>query len=383
MPSPPPADIGAPLSAVDTPALLIDLDAMTRNLERMAARVKTLGVRLRPHAKMHKSSAIAARQIALGAVGVCCQKVAEAEALVADGISDVLVSNEVVGERKLARLAALAKHARIGVCIDQPESIGLLAGAARAAGSRIDVLVEVDVGGRRCGVAPGGIAGALAAGIARCDNLHFAGLQAYHGSAQHLRTPRERRDAIAAAQAAVVETLGHLTHAGFSCETVSGAGTGTFLIEGGSGVWNELQPGSYVFMDRDYADNTPDDGANAPMFEHALFVLATVMSTTSPEQAVIDAGHKALSNDSGFPVVWQRPDIGYHRPSDEHGVLRYAQGAPRSSPRLGWGEKVLLVPGHCDPTVNLYDWYVGVRGFGTSDAHVETLWPVTARGAVT
>lgn len=378
MPSSPPADIGAPLSAIDTPALLIDLDAMTRNLERMAARVNALGVRLRPHSKTHKSSAIAAKQISLGAIGICCQKVSEAEALVADGIDDVLVSNEVVGDRKLARLAALAKSARIGACVDQPESIALLAKAARSAGSRIDLLVEIDVGGHRCGVAPGSAASDLAAEIARCDNLRFAGLQAYHGSAQHLRTPQERRAAIDAAQAAVSVTLDHLMNAGFSCETIGGAGTGTFLLEGGSGVWNELQPGSYVFMDSDYARNTPDEGANAPMFEHALFVLATVMSATSPKQAVIDAGHKALSNDSGFPAVWQRPDLSYHRPSDEHGILAYPEGARR----LAWGEKVLLVPGHCDPTVNLYDWYVGVRGFGTPDAHVETLWPVTARGAV-
>jgi 3-hydroxy-D-aspartate aldolase len=379
MPSSPPADIGSPLSAIDTPALLIDLDALTRNLERMAAKVNALGVRLRPHAKTHKSSAIAAKQISLGAIGVCCQKVSEAEALVADGIGDVLVSNEVVGEPKLARLAELARRAVIGVCIDQTESIALLAKAAQSAGSRIDVLVEIDVGGRRCGVAPGSAAGELAAEIARCDNLRFAGLQAYHGSAQHLRTPPERRAAIDAAQAAVRMTLDHLTSVGFSCETIGGAGTGTFLLEGGSGVWNELQPGSYVFMDCDYARNTPDEGANAPMFEHALFVLATVMSATSPRQVVIDAGHKALSNDSGFPAVWQRPDLSYHRPSDEHGILTYPEGARR----LAWGEKVLLVPGHCDPTVNLYDWYVGVRGFGTPDAHVETLWPVTARGAVT
>jgi 3-hydroxy-D-aspartate aldolase len=379
MPSSPPADIGSPLSAIDTPALLIDLDVLTRNLERMAAKVNALGVRLRPHAKTHKSSAIAAKQISLGAIGVCCQKVSEAEALVADGIGDVLVSNEVVGEPKLARLAELARRAVIGVCIDQTESIALLAKAAQSAGSRIDVLVEIDVGGRRCGVAPGSAAGELAAEIARCDNLRFAGLQAYHGSAQHLRTPPERRAAIDAAQAAVRMTLDHLTSVGFSCETIGGAGTGTFLLEGGSGVWNELQPGSYVFMDCDYARNTPDEGANAPMFEHALFVLATVMSATSPRQVVIDAGHKALSNDSGFPAVWQRPDLSYHRPSDEHGILTYPEGARR----LAWGEKVLLVPGHCDPTVNLYDWYVGVRGFGTPDAHVETLWPVTARGAVT
>ena len=376
--STPPADIGAPLSAVDTPALLIDLDALTRNIERMAARVNTLGARLRPHAKTHKSSAIALKQIAAGAVGICCQKVSEAEALVAEGINDVLITNEIVGERKLARLARLAGNARIGTCIDQPESIALLAKAAHSAGSRIDVLVEIDVGARRCGLAPGAAATTMAAEIARHDHLRFTGLQAYHGRAQHLRTPQERRTAIDDAQVAVSETLDHLRRAGFDCQTVGGGGTGTFVIEGGSRVWNELQPGSYVFMDRDYATNTPDDGANAPMFEHALFVLASVMSATSPGHAVVDAGHKALSNDSGFPLVWQRSDITYHRPSDEHGVLAYAEGAQR----LAWGEKVLLVPGHCDPTVNLYDWYVGVRGFGTEDAHVETLWPVTARGAL-
>jgi 3-hydroxy-D-aspartate aldolase len=378
MPTSPPAEIAAPLSEIDTPALIIDLDAFGRNLERMATLVGRLGVRLRPHAKTHKSSVIAARQIALGAVGVCCQKVSEAEALVADGIGNVLITNEIVGARKLTRLAHLARHAHIGVCIDQADSIALLANAAREAGSQIDVLVEVDVGARRCGVAPGITASIFAAKIDRCPNLRFAGLQAYHGSAQHFRSPEERRAAIEGAKAAISETIRHLTEAGLSCETISGAGTGTFHLEGSSGIWNELQPGSYVFMDNDYARNVQDEHASGA-FDHALFVLATVMSTTTPDQAVVDAGHKALSNDSGFPAVWQRPDISYHRPSDEHGVLNIANGAPR----LAWGEKVLLIPGHCDPTVNLYDWYVGVRGLGTPTAHVETLWPIAARGAVT
>jgi 3-hydroxy-D-aspartate aldolase len=379
MPTLPPAEIGAPVSEIDTPALIVDLDALARNLEKMAALVKRFGVRLRPHAKTHKSSIIAARQIALGAVGVCCQKVSEAEALVAGGIGDVLITNEVVGARKITRLAHLARQARIGVCIDQAESVALLAHAAEQAGSQIDVLIEVDVGARRCGVAPGAAASKLAAQIGRSANLRFAGLQAYHGAAQHFRSPDERSAAIEAAKAGVIETVRHLTAAGFACETVTGAGTGTFQIEGRSGVWNEVQPGSYVFMDRDYAKNTLDDKHDAVAFDHALFVLATVMSMATPDQAVIDAGHKALSNDSGFPAVWQRPDIGYHRPSDEHGVVTFADGAPR----LSWGEKVFLVPGHCDPTVNLYDWFVGVRGLGTPAAHVEALWPITARGAVT
>jgi 3-hydroxy-D-aspartate aldolase len=379
MPSMSPAEIGAPFSEIDTPALVIDLDAMERNMALMAERARALGVRIRPHAKTHKSAIIAAKQVALGAIGICCQKVAEAEALAAGGVRDILVSNEVVGARKLARLAALARQIRIGVCVDRFEQIALLGEAARQAGSRIGVLVEIDVGGRRCGVAPGPEAARLAAEIARHDHLRFGGLQAYHGTAQHLRTPAERRAAIEAAQKATAATLAHLTAAGFACDTIGGAGTGTFLLEGASGVWNELQAGSYVFMDADYAKNVSDEGGNWPKFEHALFVLATVMSATSDAQVVVDAGHKALSNDSGFPAVWQRPGLAYHRPSDEHGVVTVAPGAEQPA----WGEKLLLVPGHCDPTVNLHDWYVGVRDFGTARARVETLWPVDARGAVT
>lgn len=375
----PPAQIGAPLSEIDTPALIIDLDAFERNLETMAAAVGKLGVRLRPHAKTHKSPIIAAKQIARGAVGMCCQKVAEAEVLVAGGVSDVLVSNEVVGLRKLERLAALARHARISVCVDDSIMVEQLALAAERAGVQIEVLVEIDVGAGRCGVRPGPAAVGLARQVAVSRFLSFGGLQAYHGAAQHLRTPDERRAAITGAANATSETLRALKDAGFQCRTIGGAGTGTFEIEGASGIWNELQAGSYIFMDADYAKNVADGARNASPFEHALFVVATVMSTASGERAVIDAGHKALSNDSGFPAVLGRPDLRYHRPSDEHGVLDFGS----ASSRLALGDMVTLIPGHCDPTVNLYDWYVGVRGFHTPNARVEALWPVAARGAVT
>ena len=375
----PPAQIGAPLSEIDTPALIIDLDAFERNLDTMAAAVGKLGVRLRPHAKTHKSPLIAAKQIARGAVGMCCQKVAEAEVLVAGGVSDVLVSNEVVGLRKLERLAALARHARISVCVDDSIMVEQLALAAERAGVQIEVLVEIDVGAGRCGVRPGPAAVGLARQVAVSRFLSFGGLQAYHGAAQHLRTPDERRAAITGAANATSETLRALKDAGFQCRTIGGAGTGTFEIEGASGIWNELQAGSYIFMDADYAKNVADGARNASPFEHALFVVATVMSTASGERAVIDAGHKALSNDSGFPAVLGRPDLRYHRPSDEHGVLDFGS----ASSRLALGDKVTLIPGHCDPTVNLYDWYVGVRGFHTPNARVEALWPVAARGAVT
>ena len=207
MPLSPPATIGMPLAEIDTPALLIDLDAFERNLQRMAAFAAKAGVRLRAHAKTHKSPIIAARQVALGAVGVCCQKVSEAEAMVEGGIGDVLVSNEVAGAAKLERLADLARRARIGVCVDDPANVAELEAAAARAGASLDVLVEIDVGAQRCGVAPGEPAARIAELVAAAPHLRFAGLQAYHGSAQHVRDAGERRDHIVRAVALVQETL--------------------------------------------------------------------------------------------------------------------------------------------------------------------------------
>lgn len=375
---PPPAEPGMPLADVDTPALLVDLDAFERNLQRMAGLAGQQGVRLRPHAKTHKSPLIAHKQIALGAVGVCCQKVSEAEVMVRSGIADVLITNEVAGARKLDRLAWLAHQAKLAVCTDSPDNVRALESAAARAGSRLDVLVEIDCGGRRCGVAPGRPAAELAAVIAELPHLSFAGLQAYHGSAQHFRTDRERHTAIANAGEQVQETVAELQKRGLTCRTIGGAGTGTFELEAASGLWNELQPGSYIFMDADYARNENADGTRFDKFEHALFVLATVMSIPDAERAVVDAGHKALSNDSGFPDIPSLPGAKYHRPSDEHGVLDLT--ACERRPQLG--DKVLLIPGHCDPTVNLHDWYICIRGFRTPDAYVEAAWPVAARGAI-
>jgi 3-hydroxy-D-aspartate aldolase len=378
MPLEPPATVGMPFADIDTPALVIDLDAFERNLSRMTDFARRSGVRIRPHAKTHKSPVIALKQIALGAVGVCCQKVSEAQVLVDGGVPDVLVSNEVAGRPKLARLATLARRAKIGVCTDDAGNVAELEAAAADAGATLDVLVEIDVGGRRCGVAPGPAAAEIAQRVADCGHLRFAGLQAYHGSAQHLRSDTERREAIGRAVGHVEATLRALDGCGLKAATIAGAGTGTYEIESASALYNELQPGSYIFMDADYARNRNADGRAFDVFEHALFVLATVMSAPAPERRVLDAGLKTFAIDSGMPTAWQLSGAQYSRPSDEHGVLDVADCAVAPSR----GDKVLLVPGHCDPTVNLHEWYVGVRGLGTSAAVVESLWPVAARGAV-
>ena len=366
-----PARLGQRLDEVDTPALILDLDVFEANLRLLKDALAGRKVRIRAHAKTHKCPEIALRQIAAGAVGVCCQKVSEAEAMVEGGVGDVLVSNEVVGAGKLARLARLARRARIGICVDHELQVDALGVAAQHEGVELDVYVEIDVGARRCGVAPGAPALELARSISSVPGLRFAGLQAYQGSAQHVRTMEERRARIAIAIEAARETRELIVSQGLPCPIVTGAGSGSFMFEADSGVYDELQPGSYVFMDADYAKN--EWAPPMPRFGHALFVLATVMSTPVPQRVVLDAGLKASSVDSGLPTVWQRPGLTYARASDEHGVIEVQAGA--SSPALG--EKLLLVPGHCDPTVNLYDWYVCVRG-----GVVEALWPITARGAL-
>lgn len=378
MPQLPPATPGMAMADVDTPALVIDLDAFERNLKRMAEAAAKAGVKLRPHAKTHKSPIIGLKQMALGAVGLCCQKVSEAEVMVQGGVTDVCITNEVVGPRKLDRLAALAHQARISVAVDHVAAIDELAAAARRTGVQIGVLVEINVGGNRCGVEPGAPAVALAQQIAHEKGLTFAGLHAYHGRAQHLRTLAERREAIATAVDSARRTRGLLAAAGLACDIISGAGTGTFELEAASGVYNELQAGSYCFMDADYARNKNANGGRYDTFEHALFVYATVMSTPLPERAVIDAGLKSFSFDSGVPEVTGLAGAVYERPSDEHGNLNVATCNVR--PRLG--DKILLIPGHCDPTINLHDWYIGVRGMSTAGARVESVWPVAARGAV-
>jgi D-serine deaminase-like pyridoxal phosphate-dependent protein len=366
----PPAEVGANLGDVDTPALLLELDAFDHNLQRMMFAVRGAKVRLRPHAKSHKCPEIALRQIQAGAVGVCCQKVSEAEAMVDGGVFDVFVSNEIVGRRKLARLAALAKRARVSVCVDNAANVADVDTAAGEAGARIDVLIELNVGAARCGVEPGAAALTLAQAVTTARNLRFAGIHAYHGAAQHLRAVADRRAAIALAVRKARATRTLLEESGIQVEIITGAGTGTFPFEAASNVYNEVQPGSYVFMDADYSAN---DWSDLPQFEQSLYVLTTVMSTPAPDRVVVDAGLKASSVDSGMPVVTEWSGVEYAKASDEHGVLSVAAGA--RAPSLG--DRLRLVPGHCDPTVNLYDWIVGVRG-----GRVETVWPITARGAV-
>lgn len=381
--------IGQPVAAIDTPALVVDLDAMQRNLGRMAEFARKHGILWRPHAKMHKSSAIAKLQLQAGAAGVCVQKTSEAEAMVAGGVFNVYISNEVVAPGKLARVAELAHRVvgeggQLAIAVDSAEGVRRLASAMNArrrAGEMavIDVFVEIDVGQGRCGVRPGRSAAELVHEIRRHPALRFAGLQAYHGKAQHLRSPQARHEAIATVVQDVLFTRKLIEAEGVPVELVTGAGTGSMVCEAASGVYGELQAGSFLFMDADYAANERDPAQ--PQFEHALFVKSQVMSS-GLLHAVCDAGHKSHAIDSGLPRVLTLEPTGeleYGNGGDEHGILRPVNGNQRV-PRLD--ETVWLIPGHCDPTVNLHNHLVGVSG-GLEKGRVEKIIRVDARGALT
>jgi 3-hydroxy-D-aspartate aldolase len=365
-----PAAIGTPLEDVHTPALIVDLDAFERNVKRMGEFAKKMGVRHRAHAKTHKSADIARIQIELGgAIGVCCQKVSEAEALVAGGVKDVLVSNQVVDPKKIDRLAQLAGKARAIVCVDDLDAVDNLSKAAQKHGTTIECLVEIDCGAGRCGVQWGEPVVRLAKKIAGASGLKFSGLQAYQGAAQHIREYQERRSMIDAAIEQVADTVAMLRVEGLECPIVGGAGTGSYYFEGNSGIYNEMQCGSYIFMDADYQRVEDEKGELIHEFENSLFIWTSIMSKTKTDKAICDAGLKAQSVDSGLPTIYGRSDIQYIKCSDEHGVI----ADPNNVLRLN--DKLKLVPGHCDPTCNVYDWYVGIR-----NGKVECLWPVTARG---
>jgi 3-hydroxy-D-aspartate aldolase len=368
-----PAAVGMDEADIQTPCLVLDLDALERNIRKMGKLAKDMGVRHRVHGKMHKSVDVAKLQEELGdSCGVCCQKVSEAEVFARGGIKDVLVSNQVCDPAKIDRLAQIPKlGARTLVCVDNLANIGDLSAAAQKHGTTIECLVEIDCGAGRCGVTTTADVVELAKTIDAAPGLKFSGLQAYQGAMQHLDSYDDRKEKIDIAVAMVKDAVEGLKKEGLECDIVGGGGTDSYYFEGNSGVYNELQCGSYAFMDADYGRIHDKEGKRIDQgeWENALFILTSVMSHAKADKAICDAGLKAQSVDSGLPVIFGRDDVKYVKCSDEHGVISDPDGV------LKINEKLRLVPGHCDPTCNVHDWYVGVR-----NRKVEAIWPVSARG---
>ncbi len=368
---PPQAKIGDSLDFVSSPALLINLDAFENNLRQMAELARRHKVAVRPHAKAHKSTAIARAQLATGAVGVCCQKLSEAYPFANEGVGSIHISNQFFGADKIAMAVDLARHVNLSVCVDHIAQIVPLGKAARNAGVHISVLPEVDVGQGRCGVFRADDLLELIDVISSHEALRFGGLQAYHGGAQHVGDWIQRQLAARRSADATAEYLRYLDVRGIVCEVVTGGGTGTAEFDMASGVYTEIQPGSYVFMDRHYGSCQWNGDLK---FEHSLFIISTIMSASRKDRVICDLGLKGVAVDSGMPLVISnehRSSLNYAAANDEHGIIEVHGDNFRD--RLG--ERLMLIPGHCDPTANLYSQYVGFRR-----NKVECLWDIEARG---
>ncbi len=363
--------IGTPgsLSAIPTPAAVLDLDAFERNVVKMAARAKAAGLALRPHAKSHKCSAIARRQIEAGAVGICCAKLAEAEAMAAAGVGSILVTSPVAGAAQAARAARLAQDVEdFRIVVDHVDGVAELAAAALGP---INVLIDIDPGMGRTGVHDAAQAVDVFQALATHPMLRLLGVQCYGGHWQHMEGANARAAAVADGMAHLSVVIAALRQAGARIDVITGGGTGSFSADAAQGVLNEVQPGSFAFMDREYRDalKNDDDGA----FEQALVIASTVISTNHPQWVTVDAGLKAFATDgpSPVPVTSKFADCAYRFFGDEHGRLMrpLAQSVAR-------GERVDFVPPHVDPTLDRYDVIHFVRG----ETLVE-IAPVEARGA--
>lgn len=366
-------DVAGGRARLETPAAVLDLDLFEANMARMSAACAAAGVALRPHAKSHKCAEIARRQIAAGALGVCCAKPGELLALHAAGIDDLFLSAPVASARKIDALArAAAAGARIDLVVERPDLARAYAAAARRHGTRVGALVDLDTGLKRSGVADPAAAVAIATAIAAEDTLVYRGVQAYHGRMQHIDGFAERRAVGADVNGVLAGLIGALTAAGFAPAIVSGGGTGSFAIDGAAGILTEIQAGSYVFMDEGYA-SVDSTGAGHADFGPALRVAVTVIGHSSASFAITDGGSKSFALDGPAPRVFLAGrEIGrIEWCGDEFGRILPADcGAP-----LAVGTVVECTAPHCDPTINLHDWLHVCRG-----DRLVAQWPVEARG---
>jgi D-serine deaminase-like pyridoxal phosphate-dependent protein len=361
-------ELGDAPSGVDTPAVLVDLDIVEHNVARLFERLRGK-VQVRPHLKTAKSAEFARLLLQAGASGVCVAKLSEAEVLAAAGVDDILITTELVGEHKLERLVALLRAgARLRLVVDSRAGADGLEAALGSAGLAVDVLIDVDVGQHRCGVLPGAPARELAAHLAKLPQLRLIGLQGYEGHLQLLADAAERERDCRTALGLLTSTARELRSAGFRIEVVTTGGTGTAEICAGFPGITEVQPGSFLFLDTSYRRTL------APGYGCAVTVLTTVISRPRAGEAVVDAGLKSLSTDSGMAEPKGCPGVSYRAAGDEHGILSWDPSS-RSGPQIG--DRIELIPSHIDTTVNLHDVYHVLRA-----GHLAAIWPISARGKI-
>ena len=359
---------GTPKEGLDTPAFLIDLDIMEDNINKMAEYFRDRPADVRPHIKHHKTPAIAHKQIEAGAIGVCCQKLGEAEVMVANGIRDILITYELIGDIKVRRLMALCRHADVKLTVDDPQNVRDLAEAAKAFGVDLGILIDVNCGMNRCGVEPGQPSAELARVVAASPGLNLRGINCYVGNIQSIPDLEERTTRDRESMEKAMDSVDAIRKGGLDVEIVSGGGTGTYNLTGNHPGITEVQPGSYLFMDAQYRRVLTD-------FEVAGTVLATVISRPNPDRLVLDSGMKAISTDQWPPVAKSVEGLEFAPgASDEHLTARPVTSDAR---QLRPGDKVEMIPGHNDTTVNLHSHFFALRG-----GRLETVWEIGARGRI-
>jgi D-serine deaminase-like pyridoxal phosphate-dependent protein len=364
--------LGDSLDALDTPSMIVDLTLMEENIARLMGRFRGGKVGVRPHLKTVKSPELARKLLVAGAIGGCVAKVSEAEVMASSGIEDLLITTEIVGKPKLARLVALArKYPRIKVVVDSVAGASELNQAMREAQLNIDVLIDLNVGQNRCGVTPGEDALQLAQYLGQLSNMHLVGVQGYEGHLQHIHDPEERRNRCLKSMQLLTGTAAQLRAAHFPIEVVTTGGTGTAEICASCDGVTEVQPGSFIFMDTDYRN------AIGPVYSNALTILSTVVSRPASTRAVVDAGLKSLSIDSGMPEPRGLPGVTYRPGGDEHGILTWNSSTVPANLQPEVGDRIAFIPSHIDTTINLHDYYYACR-----DGKLEAIWEVSARGKV-
>lgn len=347
---------------IDTPALLIDIDKMERNIKKMSAFFEKHDAHLRPHTKTHKCPVLAHKQLQAGAQGITCAKLGEAEVMAAAGIRDILIANQIVGRDKIARLANLARHCDIMVAVEAAQNVSDLSSAAASVGSKIRVLIEVDVGMHRCGVKNPDEALALAKAILSSPGLKFEGIMGYEGHVVMVPEMEDRRQACLESMQRLVDVRDALERNGIHVRIVSAGGTGTYNISGALPGITEIQAGSYILMDAKYRSVLQD-------FDPALTLLCTVTSRPDEHTAILDAGMKAVTFEFGMPELIDVPGAAFSFLSEEHGHLYLEDANPMV------GDKVELIPSHGCTTINLHDRFYAVRG-----ERLEAVWQIAARG---
>lgn len=363
-----PAKIGMNVKEIQTPCLIIDYNKFEKNILKMKNFVLINNVKLRPHAKMHKSFNVADFQIKFGgAHGICCQKVSEAEVFARQGIKDILITNQVTDLFKINRLTSVSSdEIKLGCCVDDEENIININKSAKEKNTQIDLYIEFDCGANRCGIQSFNEIEKLILLINKLNFVNFVGFQAYNGSIQHIEDFITRKEKVKETSIKINKLKEKFN---IFSPIITGVGTGCFDLEVSENVYDEIQVGSYAFMDAHYSSLKHDNKLNNTNdFENSLFVLSSVMSNAINKQAVVDAGLKSIAVDSGLPKVFGS-NVDYLKCSDEHGIIN----DPENS--LNINDKLFLIPGHCDPTCNLHDWYVVMK----NDIVID-IWPVSARG---